>query len=122
MCYIISKLRLNRRSGKKKKLNKQQVKEERGVLKSNIIEIKAEKTLGLDMTSRSFTLILSNVQLIKIKQDIITELLEDSNADLAVLTETWLTDTDDFGFRDQNSIDVIIKLMNGIGKTEKGEA
>ena len=40
------------------------------------------------MTSRSFTLILSNVQSIKSKQDIITQLLEDSKADLAVLTET----------------------------------
>ena len=47
------------------------------------------------MTNRKFTLILSNVQSIQNKQDIITELLEDSNANLAVLTETWLTDTDD---------------------------
>ena len=28
-------------------------------------------------------------------QDIITEILDDSNADLAVLTETWLTDADE---------------------------
>ena len=95
VCYMIRKLRLNRRSVKKKKLNKQEVKEERGVLKSHLLEIKTEKSLGLDMTSRSFTLILRNVQSIKNKQDIITELLEDSNADLAVLTETWLTDADD---------------------------
>ena len=47
------------------------------------------------MTSRRFTLMLSNVQSIKNKQDIITKLLEDSNADFAVLTETWLTDADD---------------------------
>ena len=92
---MIRKLRLNRRSVKKKKLNKQEVKEERGVLKSNLIEIKTEKSLGLDMTSRSFTLILSNVQSIKNKQDTITECLDDSKADLAVLTETWLTDADD---------------------------
>ena len=38
---------------------------------------------------------LSNVQSIKNKQDTIIELLEDSNADLAVLTETWLTDADE---------------------------
>ena len=87
VCYMIRKLRLNRRSVKKKKLNKQEVKEERGVLKSNLIEIKTEKSLGLDMTSRSFILILSNVQSTKNRQDIITELLEDSNADLAVLTD-----------------------------------
>ena len=51
--------------------------------------------MGLDITSRSFTLILSNVQSIKNKQDIITELSDYSNADLAVLTETWLTDADE---------------------------
>ena len=38
---------------------------------------------------------LSNVQSIKNKQDVVMELLEDSTADLAVLTETWLTDDDD---------------------------
>ena len=32
---------------------------------------------------------------LKNKQDIITELLEDSNADLAVLTEKWLIDADE---------------------------
>ena len=92
---MIRKLRLNRHSGKKKKLSKQEVKEERGILRSNLIEIKTAKSLGLDMTSRRFTIMLSNVQSIKNKQDIIMEFLEDSNADLAVLTETWLTDPDD---------------------------
>ena len=53
------------------------------------------KSLGQDYTNRKFTLILSNVQSIKNKQDTIVELLEDSNADLAVLTETWLTDADE---------------------------
>ena len=95
VCYRIKKLRLNRQSGKKRKLNKQEVKEERGVLRTNLIEIKTKKKLGLDMTNRKFTLMLSNVQSIKNKQDIITELVEDSNADLAVLTETWLMDADD---------------------------
>ena len=33
-------------------------------------------------------------QSIKNKQDIITELIDDCNADLAVLTKTWLTDAD----------------------------
>ena len=70
-------------------------KEERKALKSNLIGIKTEKCLGLDITSRNFTLILSNVQSIKYKQDIMTELLDDSNANLAVLTETWLTDADE---------------------------
>ena len=83
-CYRIRKLRLNRQYGKKRKLNKQEVKEERGVLKKNLIEIKARKSLGLDKTNRKLTLILSNVQSVKNKQDIIIELLEDSNADLAV--------------------------------------
>ena len=78
-----------------RKLNKQEVKQERGVLKTNLIEIKTMKSLGLDKTNRKITLILSNVQSIKNKQDTIIELLEDSNADLAVLTETWLTDADD---------------------------
>ena len=66
----------------------------REVLKSNLMEIKTEKTLGLNITSRNFTLILSNIQSIKNKQDIITELLDDSNADLAILTQSWLTDAD----------------------------
>ena len=39
-------------------------------------------------------MILSNVQSIKNKQDILTELLDDSKADLAILTETWLSDAD----------------------------
>ena len=95
VCYRIRKLRLNRRYGRKRKSNKQEVKEERGMLKTNLIEIKAKKSLGLDKTNRKFTVILSNVQSIKNKQDIITKLLEDSNADLAVLTETWLMDADD---------------------------
>ena len=47
------------------------------------------------MTRRKFAIMLSNVQSIKNKQDVVMELLEDSNADLAVLTETWLTDADD---------------------------
>ena len=47
------------------KSNKPRVKEERKVLKSNLKEIKTEKSLGLDITSRNFTLILSNVQSIK---------------------------------------------------------
>ena len=64
---MIRKLRLNRRSSRKKKLNKQKVEEERGVLKLSLIEIKAEKCLVLDMTNRSFPLILSNVQSIKNK-------------------------------------------------------
>ena len=64
---MIRKLRLNRRSSRKKKLNKQKVEEERGVLKLSLIEIKAEKSLVLDMTNRSFPLILSNVQSIKNK-------------------------------------------------------
>ena len=94
-CYRIRKLMLNRQSKKMRKLNKQEVKEERGVLKTNLFEIKTMKSLGLDKTNRKFTLILSNVQSIKNKQDTIIKLLEDSNADLAVLTETWLTDADD---------------------------
>ena len=44
------------------KSNKSRVTEERKVLKSNLIEIKNEKSLGLEITSRNFTLILSNVQ------------------------------------------------------------
>ena len=43
VCYMIRKLRLNRHSGKKKKLSKQEVKEERGILRSNLIEIKQQK-------------------------------------------------------------------------------
>ena len=77
------------------KLNRKEVKEKREVLKTNVIEIKTIKSLGLDKTNRKFTLILSNAQSIKKKQDTIIELLEDSNADLAVLTETWLTDADE---------------------------
>ena len=95
VCYMIRKLRLNRCSWKKKKISKQEVKEERGILRSNLIEITTAKSLGLDVTSRRFTIMLSNVQSIKNKQDIIMELLEDSNAHLAVWTGTWLTDADD---------------------------
>ena len=95
VCYRIRKLGLDRLCGKKKKLSKQKVKEERGILRSNLIEIKTAKCLGLDMTSRRFTIMLSNVQSIKNKQDIVMELLEDYNTNLAVLTETWLTDADD---------------------------
>ena len=94
-CYRIRKLRLNNHSKKIKKLNRRELREERGVLKTNLIEIKTMKSLGQDYTNRKFTLILSNVQSIKNKQDTIIELLEDSNADLAVLTETWLTDADE---------------------------
>ena len=65
------------------------------MLKTNLIEIKTRKSLGLDTTNRKFTLILSNVQSKKNKQDIMTEHLEDSNVNLAVLTETWLMDDDD---------------------------
>ena len=64
------------------------MREERGVLKTNLIKIKRKKSLGQDYTNRKFKLILSNVQSIKNKQDIIIELLEDLDADLAVLTET----------------------------------
>ena len=64
------------------------------MLKTNFIEIKM-KSLGQDYTNRKFTLILSNVQSTKNKQDTIIELLEDPNADLAVLTETWQTDADE---------------------------
>ena len=46
------------------------------------------------MINPRFTIILINVQSIKNKLDVIMELLEDLNADLAVLTETWLTDED----------------------------
>ena len=70
----------------------EQWEKEREVLKSNLTEIKTEKSLGLEVTSGNFTLILSNIQSIKNKQDILIELLDDSNADLAILTETWLTD------------------------------
>ena len=70
------------------------MKEERGIIRPNLIEIKPERSLGMDMINRRFTIVLSNVQSIKNKQDIIMELLEDLNADLAVLTETWLTDED----------------------------
>ena len=93
-CYMIRKLKLNRRSIRRSKTNKQKVKEESKVLKSNLAEIKTEQSLGLDITSRNFTLILSNVQSIKNKEDIKTELFDDSNTDLAVLTETWLTNAD----------------------------
>ena len=65
------------------------------MLKTNLIEIRTMKSLGLDKTNRKFTLMLSNVQSIKNKQDTIIEPLEESNADLAVLTETWLTDADE---------------------------
>ena len=95
VCYRIRKLRLNRLCGKKKILHKQKVKEERVILRSNLTEIKTAKSLGLNMTSRRFTIMLSNVQSIKNKQDVVIELLEDYNTDLAVLTETWLTDADD---------------------------
>ena len=94
-CYRIRKLRLNKQSKKIEKLNRKELREERGVLKTNLIEIKTMKSLGQDYTNRKFTLILSNVQSIKNKQDTIIEPLEDSNADLAVLTETWLTDADE---------------------------
>ena len=85
---------LNRRSTRHGQSNKQTTGKEREVFKSNFIEIKTEKSLGLDIASRNILLILSNVQSIKNKQDIITELLDDSNANLAILTETWLTDAD----------------------------
>ena len=120
ICYMIRKLRLNRQSGKNRKSNKPEVKEERGVLKTNLIEIKTRKSLGLDMTNRKFTLILSNVQSIKNKQDIITELLEDSNADLAVLTETWLMDADDIWIQGPEFHRQNYKLMNFIGMVGKG--
>ena len=68
------------------------------------------------MTSRRFTIMLSNVHSIKNKQDVVMELLEDSNANLAVLTETWLTDADDIWV--QNSIDIITRLMSAIGEGE----
>ena len=51
--------------------------------------------IGQDYTNRKFKLILSNVQSIKNKQDTIIKLLEDLDADLTVLTETWLTDDDE---------------------------
>ena len=79
VCYMIGKLRLNRRFGKKKKESKQVVKEGKGILRSNLIEIKTAKSLGLDMTSRRLTIMLSNVQSIQNKQDVVMELLEDSN-------------------------------------------
>ena len=59
---MIRKLRLNRQLRKK---NNHEAKEERGILRSNLIEIKPEKGLGLDMINRRFTIILSNVQSIK---------------------------------------------------------
>ena len=65
VCYMIRKLRLNRQFGKKNKLSKQEVKAERGILRSNLIEIKTAKSLGLNMTSRRFAIMLSNVQSIK---------------------------------------------------------
>ena len=71
---MVRKLRLNRRSTRWSKSNKQKIKEERKVLKSNLIEIKAEKGLGPDITSRNFTLIMIHVQSIKSKQGIITEI------------------------------------------------
>ena len=120
VCYVIRKLRLNRRSARKKKLHKQGVKEERGILKSNLIEIKTEKCLGLDITSRSFTLILSNVQSIKNKQDIITELLDDSNADLAVSTETWLNDADDIWVQRSECIRYSYRIDECHRKDRKG--
>ena len=49
------KLRLNRQSRKKRKLNKQEVKKERGVYKTNLNEIKTMKSLGLDKINRKFT-------------------------------------------------------------------
>ena len=74
VCYMIRKLRLNRQLRKK---NIHEVKEERGILRSNLIDIKPERSLGMDMINRRFTIILSNVQSIKNKQDVIMELLED---------------------------------------------
>ena len=61
-CYRIRQLRINNRSKKIKKLNRRELREERGVFKTNLIEIKTEKSLGQDYMNRKFTLILSNVQ------------------------------------------------------------
>ena len=119
-CYRIRKLKLNRQFKKMRKLNKKEVKEERGMLKTNLIEIKTMNTFGLDKTNRKFTLILSNVQSIKNMQGTIIELLEDSNADLAVLTETWLTDADEVWVQG-SEFHIIIKWMNVIGRVGKEE-
>ena len=70
-CYRIRKLRLNKQCKKMKKLNRRELKDERRVLKTNLIEIKTKKSLGLDKTNRNFTLMLSNVQSIENKQDTI---------------------------------------------------
>ena len=53
-CYRIRKLRLNKQSKKMKKLDRRELKDERGVLKTNLIEINTMKSLGLDKTNRKF--------------------------------------------------------------------
>ena len=85
------------------------------------LEIKTEKTLGINITRRNFTLILSNVQSIKNKQDLITKLLDDSNANLAILTETRLTDADVIWMQGWNFAGLTIELMNAIGETNEEE-
>ena len=54
VCYTIRKLRLNRRPSKKKKLNKQEVKEERAVLKSNLIKNKNRKMFSPGYDKQKF--------------------------------------------------------------------
>ena len=70
VCYRIRKLRLNKQLRKKTK-----EKEERGIMRSNLIEIKPERSLGMDMVNRRFTIVLSNVQSIKNKQDVLNRAL-----------------------------------------------
>ena len=90
----IRTLRLNRRPIRRGN-HKAKVEDKiRSVDFTNLKAIKVMDSLGKNNVSRRLSLSLCNAQLIKAKEEIVAEILEDTKSDIIVITETWLTDDD----------------------------
>ena len=94
MCIDIRTLRLNRRPIRRGK-HKAKVEDKiRLVDFTNLKVIKVMDSLGKINVNRRLSLSLCNAQSIKAKEEIVAEVLEDTESDIMVVREMWLMDND----------------------------
>ena len=93
-CINIRTLRLNRRPIRRGKQKAKVEDKIRSVDFTNLKAIKVMVSLGKNNVSRRLSLSLCNAQLIKAKEEIVAEALEDTKSDIMVVTKMWLMDDD----------------------------
>ena len=96
VCVKIRELRINKRKIHRSKSKKPRSKdmEPRSVNYSNLTQVKITNDRRVRKFTKQLNIVLINSQCIKNKDELMAEYLISNNIDACILTETWLTNSD----------------------------